>query len=216
MQDDSSSDSRILMEISDVMTSTVHTILPDQSVEEAAIMMLDYNVGCVVLIPNKNEKRPIGIVTERDIVTRVVAIGKNPAKIRVDEIATKPVVTVSPTLEISKAMSLMAKLNIRRVIVVEENTIVGIVTYRDLLRVAPSLLEIALEYERIGFGKQNEIDVMDFSVDDYDDEEDNPSGLSMGFYCSQCGQYCDDDPNYDDDDQPICGDCMNLNHNEQL
>jgi len=199
------------MEVSEVMTSTVFSIYPDQTVEEAAKLMLDKRVGCVIIQPRKGEKTPLGIITERDIVTRVVAIGKNPTDVLVDEIATKPVVTANSALDVSKAMSLMAKLNIRRLIIVENNNVVGIVTYRDLLRIAPSLIEIALEYEKIGFRNQTEEDIIDLAIEDYDSNSDlNPPDLTLGFYCSSCGEWNEGDPEYDSDDQPLCSDCQYL------
>lgn len=194
------------MQISEVMTSTVYSIYPDQTVMEAAEQMLKNCVGSIVIQPKKGEKKPLGIITERDIVTRVVALKKDPAKTLVDNIATKPVITVSPTLDISKAMTLMAKMNIRRLIIVEDNNVVGIVTYRDLLRVAPSLLEISLEYEKIGFGNQNEDEIVDFADEDFDEDSDQED-LSLGFYCSECGNWCEEESI---DDQTICSDCLNL------
>jgi CBS domain containing-hemolysin-like protein len=141
----------------------------------------------------------------------VVAIGKKPSEVIVDEIATKPVVTANPSLDVSKAMSMMAKLNIRRLIIVENNNVVGIVTYRDLLRIAPGLLEIALEYEKIGFSKDTEDDIIDLAEEDYDsDSELNPHELSLGYYCSSCGEWNEEDPAYDSDDQALCSDCQYL------
>jgi len=199
------------MEVSEVMTSTVFSIYPDQTVEAAAKLMLKKKVGCVIIQPRKGEKTPLGIITERDIVTRVVAVGKKASDVIVDEIATKPVVTANPSLDVAKAMSLMAKLNIRRLIIVENNNVVGIVTYRDLLRIAPGLLEIALEYEKIGFGTKTEDDIIDFADEDYDkDSELNPPDLSLGFYCSVCGEWNENEPIYNSDDQALCSDCQAL------
>ncbi|MBK5111986.1 MAG: CBS domain-containing protein [Candidatus Heimdallarchaeota archaeon] len=211
MRDDISSDSRLKMEVSEVMTTTVFSIFQDQTVQEAAKLMLDKSVGCIIIQPRKGEKTPLGIITERDIVTRVVAIGKEPKDVIVDEIATKPVVTANPSLDVAKAMSLMAKLNIRRLIIVENNNVVGIVTYRDLLRIAPGLLEIAMEYEKIGFRGETEDDTMDFADEDYDkDSELNQPDLSLGYYCSSCGEWNEGDPAYDKDDQALCSDCQYL------
>lgn len=196
------------MEVSEVMTSTVFSIYPDQTVEDAAKLMLKKKVGCIIIQPRKGEKTPLGIITERDIVTRVVAVGKNPSDVMVDEIATKPVVSANPSLDVAKAMSIMAKLNIRRLIIVENNNVVGIVTYRDLLKIAPGLLEIALEYEKIGFGTKTEDDIIDLADEDYDkDSELNSPDLSLGFYCCLCGEWFEDEPIYNSDDQPLCSDC---------
>ncbi|HUU77806.1 MAG TPA: CBS domain-containing protein [candidate division Zixibacteria bacterium] len=206
-----SNDSKIKMEISEVMTSSVYSIFPNDSVEAAAKLMLENNVGSIILAPGKAEKSPLGIITERDIVTRVVALGLDPAKVVVGDIATKPVVTAPQNLDIKEAMKLMARMNIRRLIVVEDNIVIGIVTYRDLLRVAPSLIEIALEYERINF-QEDADDGLDYKMgyEDYDKDSDstsNDSHLSLGFYCSQCGEWNEGSSCGDDDDQPLCGDC---------
>ncbi|NHK30997.1 MAG: CBS domain-containing protein [Asgard group archaeon] len=209
MEDSSNNKSRLSMNLSEVMTSTLHTIFYDQTAEEAAKAMLDNRAGSLIVKPRENELKPIGIITERDIVTRVVAQGKNPKKTIVDDIATKPVVTAAPTMDIKKAMELMTKLNIRRIVIVEENHMVGIVTYRDLLRVAPSLLEIAMEYEKIGFGQNREVD--EYLDEEYDeDSELNNPDLSLGYYCNQCGEYCEGSPLYNSEEQQVCGDCLEL------
>lgn len=200
-------DSKVQMEISEVMTSTVHTISPSETVEAAAKMMLDNKVGSIIILSKNDNPKPLGIVTERDIVTRVVAIGKDSSKIPVDEIATRPVVTAPPTLDVAEAMSLMARLNIRRLIVVEGNNVSGICTYRDLLRVAPSLIEVALEYEKIGFRNRQDPDEIDTVYEDYDkDSELSHHDLTLGYYCTMCGDRFDDTP-LGDDDQPLCSDC---------
>ncbi|MFW9923586.1 MAG: cyclic nucleotide-binding/CBS domain-containing protein [Candidatus Thorarchaeota archaeon] len=201
-------ESKVRMEVSEVMTSTVISIPSNVSVEFAAKQMLDSNVGSIIIAPVKGENQSLGIITERDIVTRVVAYGKNPAKTTVNEIATRPVITIPPTLNVTEAMTLMAKMNIRRLIIAEDNEIIGNITYRDLLKIAPSLLEIALEYEKIGFGNSQEENELEYHEEDYDaDSPTNSMGLSLGFYCSQCGDWCEGSPSGEIDEQPVCDDC---------
>ncbi|MHA1366270.1 MAG: CBS domain-containing protein, partial [Candidatus Heimdallarchaeota archaeon] len=183
----------------------------DQTAMDAAKLMRDKNVGSIILKPKKGKVNPIGIVTERDIVTRVVAKGKDPEKVQLRTIATKPVVTVPPEMDITEGMSLLGRLNIRRLVVVDaEKNIVGICTYRDLLKVAPSLIDIALEYEKIGFkdsykGK-DELFIKDEEYDE--DSELNPKELSLGYYCSQCGDWSVKSPADYLDDEPICEECL--------
>lgn len=201
------------MEISEVMTSTVHSILPNESVQNAAKFMLDNKVGSVIIESDAKKRKSLGIVTERDIVTRVVALGKDPSKVKVDNIATRPVVTVASNMDIAEAMRLMARLNIRRIVIVEGNEVVGIVTYRDLLRVAPSLLEIALEYEKIGFKNVDDASEVDYNIEeDYDKDselEKNAYGLTTGYYCTDCGEWYDGAPEgYEYDGGPLCGTCI--------
>ncbi|MHA1245696.1 MAG: CBS domain-containing protein, partial [Candidatus Heimdallarchaeota archaeon] len=192
MYDKISNDARVKIKIAEVMTTQVFMLHLDQTAMDAAKLMRDKNVGSIILKPKKGKVNPIGIVTERDIVTRVVAKGKDPEKVQLRTIATKPVVTVPPEMDITEGMSLLGRLNIRRLVVVDaEKNIVGICTYRDLLKVAPSLIDIALEYEKIGFkdsykGK-DELFIKDEEYDE--DSELNPKELSLGYYCSQCGDW---------------------------
>ncbi|RLI67218.1 MAG: hypothetical protein DRP02_12520 [Candidatus Gerdarchaeota archaeon] len=212
MRNDSNNHSRLKMVLADIMTSNIIAVSTNESVRKAAQLMKQNKVGSIILKGSTKDKNPLGILTERDIVTRVVAEGKDPAKTTVAEIATKPVITASPAMELTKAMELMARMNIRRLIIVENNLCVGIVTYRDLLHVAPSLLEIAFEYEKIGFGNKATEGPFDYDMEealDRESEDEEHSGLSLGFYCSHCGEYCEGSPLYDTDDQPICSDCYN-------
>ncbi|HUT79700.1 MAG TPA: CBS domain-containing protein [Candidatus Bathyarchaeia archaeon] len=211
MEKNISSNSRLKMHVSEVMSSNVYSIDPHEFVIKAAKLMLDNNIGSIILQSTDGKKKALGIITERDIVTRVVAQGKDPSKTIVDDIATKPVVTIPPTIDITEAMTLMARLNIRRLIIVEKGNVIGIVTYRDLLRIAPSLFEIATEYENISFGNEQESFEKDFSDKDeeeYDKDSDSDNqGLSLGYYCCQCGEFCEGTPIYDADNQLVCSDC---------
>lgn len=205
------------MEISEVMTSTVHTVRPNQTVEEVAQKMTDLAVGSLVVQKEDGNPKSIGIITERDIVTRVVAAKRDPSKLLADEIATRPVVTAPLSMDISEALSLMDKLNIRRVIIVEENKIAGICTYRDLLRVVPQLLEIANEKEKITIGSEKEEEDGSSNIEDFEKDHElnsevikNPEDFKLGFYCERCGQWCGEDetPYYDEDNVgPICYEC---------
>jgi formylmethanofuran dehydrogenase subunit E len=110
-------------------------------------------------------------------------------------------------MDITEGMSLLGRLNIRRLVVVDaEKKVVGICTYRDLLKVAPSLIEIALEHEKIGFKNKDEL-YMD--NEDYDeDSELNPNNLSLGFYCSKCGDWTIEAPTGYIDEEPVCDECL--------
>ncbi len=211
MYDKVSNSSQIKIKISEVMTTQVIMLNSDQTAMDAAILMRDKNVGSIILKPKKGKAIPIGIVTERDIVNRVVANGKDPAKTELRKIATKPVVTVPPEMEITKGMTLLGQLNIRRLVVVDkEKNVLGICTYRDLLKVAPSLIEIVLEYEKIGFmGAYKDKEEKYVDDEEYDeDSELNPLELSLGYYCSKCGEWSVKSPADYLDDEPVCEECL--------
>jgi CBS domain-containing protein len=120
--------------VEELMTSNPCSIDSDKSVAYAAKMMRDEDVG---LAPIVDGKRLVGTVTDRDITIRVVAEGKDPESTRVTEIASTELVTVDPQQDLDEALRLMAKHQVRRLPVVEEDgRLVGIVAQADVARSA--------------------------------------------------------------------------------
>jgi CBS domain-containing protein len=120
--------------VEELMTSNPCSIDSDKSVAYAAKMMRDEDVG---LAPIVDGKRLVGTVTDRDITIRVVAEGKDPESTRVTEIASTELVTVDPQQDLAEALRLMAKHQVRRLPVVEEDgRLVGIVAQADVARSA--------------------------------------------------------------------------------
>jgi CBS domain-containing protein len=118
--------------IRDVMTSEPRTIDAGQSVAYAAKMMRDEDVG---LAPIVEDDKLIGMLTDRDIAVRVVAEGRNPNEVTVGEVASKQVVTIDPQQDLAEALRIMAKHQVRRLPVVEEDgRLVGIVAQADVAR----------------------------------------------------------------------------------
>jgi CBS domain-containing protein len=118
--------------IRDLMTENPCSIDADKSVAYAAKMMRDEDVG---LAPIVEGDRLIGTVTDRDIAIRVVAEGKDPDQTTVREVASTNVVTIDPQQDMDDALSLMAKHQVRRLPVVEEDgKLVGVVAQADVAR----------------------------------------------------------------------------------
>jgi CBS domain-containing protein len=117
--------------ISEVMTRDVRACEPSTTVAEAAKTMAGEGVGPVPVVDNG---RIVGIVTDRDIVVRVVAEGKDARSTTVGEIASTDLVTVSPEDDIDEALTMMAKRQVRRLPVVEGDRLVGIVAQADVAR----------------------------------------------------------------------------------
>ncbi|HEY5661083.1 MAG TPA: CBS domain-containing protein [Gaiellaceae bacterium] len=118
--------------IRDVMTSEPRTIDAGQSVAYAAKMMRDEDVG---LAPIVEDDKLIGMLTDRDIAVRVVAEGRDPDEVTVGEVASRQVVTVDPQQDLDEALRIMAKHQVRRLPVVEEDgRLVGIVAQADVAR----------------------------------------------------------------------------------
>jgi CBS domain-containing protein len=116
--------------VKDIMTKDVAIINPEATVHEAAELMNTKGIGCLVAV---QDEAPVGIVTERDIVRRIVA-QKLPYTVKVSEIMTKNLVTVDPDVSLKEAARLMSTNKIRRLPVVKQNKLVGIVVSSDFVR----------------------------------------------------------------------------------
>jgi len=114
------------------MTSNPCTIDADKTVAYAAKMMREEDVG---LAPIVEGDKLVGMLTDRDITTRVVAEGKDPDAVKVREVASSELVTVNPQQDLDEALRMMAQHQVRRLPVVEEDgTLVGVVAQADVAR----------------------------------------------------------------------------------
>ncbi len=113
------------------MNRTVITIDGSMSVQEAAQMMIDANVGCIIVT---RKDLPVGIITERDFVTRIAAEGR-PLFTEICEVMSIPLTTVSPDDTVWDAAEIMRRKGIHKLPVQEGNEIVGIFTTTDLVEI---------------------------------------------------------------------------------
>lgn len=135
------------MKVKDFMTNDISYATTDAKVSDVAKMMQDNNVGSIPICNSNNEL--VGIITDRDIVLRNVANKKDANQTCVTEIMSTDVITVEPEMDIYKVSRLMAEKQIRRIPVVKDKKIVGLVTIGDLakdkyidIEVADTLCEI--------------------------------------------------------------------------
>lgn len=117
------------MKVKDIMTKNVASIKPDSTVSDAAKLMQQHNVGSV---PVCDQTGVVGMVTDRDIVVRSVVMGTDPQSTPVSNIMTTDVATVTSNTDASLLGDIMSKNQIRRIPVVDNNTLVGIVSLGDL------------------------------------------------------------------------------------
>ncbi|AUS98513.1 CBS domain-containing protein [Clostridium thermosuccinogenes] len=117
------------MKVQDIMTKNVAYISPSSTLTEAAQLMQKHNVGS---IPVCDQNGVVGIVTDRDIVVRNIALGKNPQNTPVSEIMTTQIKMANPSMEVDEASKIMSQYQVRRLPVVENNQIVGMVSLGDL------------------------------------------------------------------------------------
>ena len=120
------------MKVSDIMSSRVISIGQNEPVSAAARLLKRANVGALPVCDAKQRLR--GIVTDRDIVTRCVALGADPEETPVGEIMSRGVVTASPLEEVNAAVRRMREDQVRRLPVLDEGRLVGIVTLCDMAR----------------------------------------------------------------------------------
>jgi CBS domain-containing protein len=120
--------------VSDAMTPRPRAIRPDASIQEAAGAMEIEDVGSIPLV--EDDGRLVGIVTDRDITIRTVARGRDPRTTPVAEAASTAPVVIGPEDDLDAAMTLMAQHQLRRLPVVEGDTLVGMVALADVSRAA--------------------------------------------------------------------------------
>jgi len=119
------------LEAKDVMVKNVITVGAEATVREVAKLMNKHEIGC--LLVTKKEK-PVGIVTERDMLRRVLLKSKDPRKTKVSKIMSKPLMVGEPQTDIRDAVRLMVEGRIKRLPIVENGHLLGLVTFTDIVR----------------------------------------------------------------------------------
>jgi CBS domain-containing protein len=119
-----------------------------ETLQSAAAKMTERDIGSIVII---QEGKPIGIVTERDFVRRVAALGKDSRTMTVTDIMSTPLVTVGPECDINTAAKIMTDNNIKRLPVIEGERLVGIITSFDIAKVMAEEAQPLLQTPRLWF-----------------------------------------------------------------
>ena len=135
--------------VSDIMTRSVVTIEIGKSVREAVDMMNKKEIGCLVVT---KEGGPVGIVTERDVLKKIVVEGRDPEKTRIEELMSRPLITGSPNMTLEEAAKLLVLRRIKKLPILEKGKLVGIITLFDIVRWEPlaiNILKRALAEERL-------------------------------------------------------------------
>ena len=127
------------MKLRDVMTNPVVRIHPDETVAVAARTLTHYNIG--ILPVCGNDGRVCGLVTDRDLVTRCLASGRSPANTPVRDVMTSKIVSATPDMDASMAAGLMGREQIRRLPVLENGRLCGMVSLGDLAKEKESSMD---------------------------------------------------------------------------
>ena len=181
---------RTRMLVKDVMSSPVVTTGEEAPSNKVANLMDENDLGCVI-VTNKAGK-PIGIITERDLVIRVLTKNLKPDTVIAKEIMTSPLVTIEPEATISDAARRMSRLDIRRLGVLYKGNLVGLISSKDILGVMPELIEIIQERTRIESAGSSE-------------ETEEAEEAPLSGYCDRCGVYSENLK--DANGQNLCEDC---------
>jgi len=163
------------MLVKDVMTSPVIAIDKEDTAQEAALLMDKNDVGCIIV--TSNDEKPVGIITERDMITRVLAKNTLPSKVKASKVMTSPLLTIDPDETLTEAARKMSRLNVRRLGVIYKGNLVGLVSSKDILAVTPELLEIIQERAKIDKEPVP--------------EEEAPEPRPLAGYCDHCGRWSD-------------------------
>ncbi len=159
----------------DVMSSPVVTIDENASANQVAELMDKHGLGCIIVTGKKG--KPLGIITERDLVRRILAKNIKPDSVEAKEVMTSPLITVDPDGKLNEIARMMSRLNVRRLGVMYKGRLVGVLSSKDILAVMPELIEIIQEQALI----EGEEGIQQIS------EEQSP----LAGYCDNCGIWSD-------------------------
>jgi len=123
--------------VADLMSRDIDYVTPDCSIQSIASMMAERNVGSIPVVNDTDHMIPIGFLTDRDIVIRVVAAGLEAGSVRVDQCMSLDVQTIGSNAPVTEALSMMERSHLRRLPVIDDTgCLVGILSHADLTRPA--------------------------------------------------------------------------------
>jgi len=149
------------LKVEDVMVEDVITVEEDITVRRAVSLMNKYEIGCLIVT---KRGKPIGIVTERDMLTRVLAESRSPEGTRIQEIMSMPLIVARPEMDLEEAARLMFKMKVKKLPVVSNNKLVGLVTLTDIARFQPQVIKILRKIQAIEATPKRMKKVVDYYV----------------------------------------------------
>ena len=168
------------------MSSPVITIKDSDTVLSASKLMKKNEIGCVVVV-DKNGK-PVGLMTERDVVRRVAALDMLPSKVQAGKSMTKPPATIDAASDVAEAAKKMRELQIRRLVVLQGGKLKGIITSNDIVDITPALIDVMAEKSQIAPIRKTK------------------EAAPLNGYCDRCGSWSDELKSHDG--QFLCDDCL--------
>lgn len=172
------------IKVKDVMSKPIITIGENKTAKDAGLLMKKTRKGCLIITKNR---KPIGILSDSDLIKRVIATDKVASKVVLKKIMSKPLVTVTPGDNVLVAVRKMRKSNIHRLPVVEKGKVIGLVSLSDIAKTSPEMVDL-LEYR------------LKMRETPFELREEFTSGI-----CESCSNYNDDLRNVNN--QWVCEDC---------
>lgn len=169
--------------VGDVMTKSLITLSDKSSAKEVAVAMGGNDVGSVIIM---RDSHPVGIITERDLVERVMAKGYKPESTVASSIMSSPLSVIDPSAEVMEAARKMAKLRVRRLVVVQRGDMVGILTSRDILSTAPELIEVLSEASQNRLLPRQKGEDLAGYCDNCEEWSDTIKEVNGQFLCEEC------------------------------
>ena len=152
----------MVLKIENVMVSDVITVEAEATVRQAVDLMNMHEIGCLIVVDE--EEKPVGILTERDLLRRVLVKRKDPVRVKVSQVMSKPLVTGTPHMDLEAAVRLMFKKKIKKLPVVEDGRLVGLVTLTDMVRVQPQIIKILKKLSKTELPPKRMKKVIDYYV----------------------------------------------------
>jgi CBS domain-containing protein len=128
-----------LLTVREVMTKDVKVVREDTSVQETIATMLKFDISSIIVV---RKERPIGLITHKDIIARVLQPGLEAGVLEAKDVMTTPVITIGEEASVEEAARQMAKKGVKKLLVVRDDKLVGIVTSMDIVREQPKLTEL--------------------------------------------------------------------------
>jgi len=139
------------MELKDIMVKDVITVNPNATVKDATKLMNKHNIGCLIVV---DKGKVVGIVTERDILRKIVEASKNPEKTKVSEIMSTKLLVAAPNMDVVDAAKMMLQRKIKKLPIVTNKKLVGLVSLTDIartVRIQPEMMNVIKDLTKSGW-----------------------------------------------------------------
>ena len=133
--------------VRDIMSKNVKTARPDSLISDVVAKMNKFRIGSVVVVQGR---KPVGIITERDILRKVVEPGLDPRTVKARDIMSAPILIINEEVSVEEAASIMTRNSIKKLPVVKNGNLVGIVTATDLVKSTPKIIDLVESLFRLG------------------------------------------------------------------